>query len=279
MNDEESPSGDQSRQINRRHWEEVCAHHPDCGYYDLERFRRTRCSLSSVEMSEVGNVDGLRGVHLQCGIGLETMSLSGLGADMTGVDFADSAVTVARRLAQECGFATRFEQLDVFEAGGKWPAHFDFVYTSHGVLRWLPSLRKWSESVAALLKPGGFFYVFEIHPLLYRLQAVDHESMVLEGDYFEIGPKVKRRRETHVGALPSLENDLLVHFDWRTSDILNALLEVGLHLEFYNEHIGTSYSRKGMISELRDNLWHIKGPTVPMPLAFSLRARKPARRL
>lgn len=277
MNDDGPPSRDQSLQINRRHWEEVCEHHSDCSYYDVERFLQTRCSLSSIEVSEVGNIDALAGMHLQCGIGLDTISLTGLGADMLGVDFAESAIGIARRLARECEVGTRFEQSDVFEAGAKWQGNFDFVYTSHGVLRWLPCLEKWGRSIAALLKPGGFFYIFEIHPLVYRLQSVSQGIVALGGNYFDIGPRVKHRSETHVGPLPAVENSLLVHFDWKTSDILNALLEADLQLEFYNEHIGTSYSRKGLIPELRDNLWHLNGSEVPMPLAFSLRARKPAR--
>ena len=42
---------------------------------------------------------------------------------------------------------------------------FDVVFTSHGVLGWLPDLAGWAQVIAHFLKPGGIFYIVEVHPL------------------------------------------------------------------------------------------------------------------
>jgi hypothetical protein len=36
----------------------------------------------------LGGIAGLRGIHLQCHIGTDTISLSRLGARMTGLDYS-----------------------------------------------------------------------------------------------------------------------------------------------------------------------------------------------
>jgi hypothetical protein len=51
----------------------------------------------------LGDISGLRGVHLQCHIGTDTISLARLGATMTGLDFSPAALAEARTLAGRTG--------------------------------------------------------------------------------------------------------------------------------------------------------------------------------
>lgn len=53
----------------------------------------------------LGDLTGRRGVHLQCHIGTDTLSLTRLGARMTGLDFSSAALAHARRLAERAGTA------------------------------------------------------------------------------------------------------------------------------------------------------------------------------
>ena len=59
---------------------------------------------------------------------------------------------------------------DVYAApealGGR---QFDLVYTGIGAIGWLPSIRRWAEVVAALLRPGGRLFIRDGHPVLLGL--------------------------------------------------------------------------------------------------------------
>ena len=114
----------------------------------VERFAADPGFLSHVvrfDLPRLGDISGLRGVHLQCHIGTDTISLARLGASMTGLDFSAPAVEQARRLAGRIGADARFVQADVYSAAevlGR--GAFDLVFTGIGALCWLPSIRRWA---------------------------------------------------------------------------------------------------------------------------------------
>jgi len=151
-------------QVNRANWDERAAAHAASVDYDVAAFADP-AHLSDVVRFDrplLGDVTGLRGVHLQCHIGTDTISLSRLGATMTGLDFSPAALAEARRLATSTGAPVDFVEAEVYSApevlgrGG-----FDLVYTGVGALCWLPDIRRWAETVAALLKPGGRLFMRE----------------------------------------------------------------------------------------------------------------------
>lgn len=262
-------------QTNLKHWDEVAELNASSDYYDLSCFENGGDSLSSVERSELPILTGLRGVHLQCGNGLETISLTRRGAEMIGVDFSTKTALRARENAQRVGEQVEFVVADVLDPGLLDGQQFDFVYSSHGVLRWLPDLAPWGRNVFRLLKPGGFLYLFEIHPLVFRLQRIiDVDAAVLQGDYFHEKPVLKRITQTHIGNLPEGQETLVAHTDWTIGTIVSTLVGEGLNLEFFHEHHGTSYSRKGLFSKRRGGLWHPPNECFPIPVAFSLIVRR-----
>lgn len=126
--------------------------------YAVRRFAEDPGFVSGVVRFDVpllGEVAGLRGVHLQCHIGTDTVSLARLGASMTGVDFSAPAVAAARELAAAAGADATFVQADVYDAADVLEqGSFDLVYTGIGALCWLPSVRRWARVVAALLDAG-----------------------------------------------------------------------------------------------------------------------------
>jgi len=262
------------RELNRAHWEEVSTIHVRSPYYDVDNVVSGQSSISAIERSELGELSGKSGVHLQCGIGLDTISLSRCGADMLGIDFSAKAVESAQRFARQCGVSARFAVGDVLDAGSLPPQTFDFAYASHGVLRWLVSLDTWARNVAGLVRPGGFVFVFEIHPLVYRLAAADGDRAQLMGDYFDRAPKRKERTQTHSGNLEGIRNSTIVHLDWTIADILSSLIHNGFAIRSFNEHAGTSYSRKGLLPRRLDNLWYAESASFPIPLSFSVKAMR-----
>src|SRR6516225_6640624 len=90
------------RDVNRVNWDERVPAHVASPDYSVERFYAEPGFLSGVvrfDLPLLGPVAGLRGVHLQCHIGTDTVSLARLGARMSGLDFSGASLVEARRLA------------------------------------------------------------------------------------------------------------------------------------------------------------------------------------
>src|SRR5919206_2445351 len=150
---------------NRSLWDGWTRLHAHSEFYDLAGFKAGRSSLKDIELAEVGDVRGRSLLHLQCHFGQDTLSWARLGAEVTGVDFSTEAIRLARALNEELHIPARFIQSNIYALPDVLDERFDIVFTSYGVLAWLPDLDAWGEIVARYLKPGGFFYIVENHPL------------------------------------------------------------------------------------------------------------------
>ena len=121
--------------------------------------REGRARLHSIEEAELGPVEGLSILHLQCHFGRDSLTLAQRGAVVVGLDFSEPAILAARSLAAEVGLAdrARFIQADLYDAPQAIgaPAAFDRVYVTWGAINWLPDIGRWAEIVAHFLKPGG----------------------------------------------------------------------------------------------------------------------------
>jgi SAM-dependent methyltransferase len=136
-------------------------------------------------VEEVGDVRGKRLLHLQCHFGLDTLSWARRGARVTGVDFSVEAISAARQLAREVGLELESEfvcsDLYALRSALERAGGFDVVYTSYGVLNWLPELESWARLIADYLKPGGVFHIVEVHPTA-RMFPLD-EDMPKAGSF------------------------------------------------------------------------------------------------
>src|SRR5262245_8102354 len=122
------------------------------------------------DVPRLGDITGLRGVHLQCHIGTDTVSLARLGAQMTGLDFSPAALTEARRIAALVGVDVDYVESEVYDAvAALGSEQFDLVYTGVGAIGWLPDIRRWAQTVAALLRPGGRLFIREAHPMMWSI--------------------------------------------------------------------------------------------------------------
>src|SRR4029078_5157031 len=84
--------------VNRANWDDRAAAHAASPDYAIERFIADPSFLSEVVTFDVpllGDVRGLRGVHLQCHIGTDTISLARLGATVSGLAFSRAAIARA----------------------------------------------------------------------------------------------------------------------------------------------------------------------------------------
>lgn len=158
---------DRQIETNRATWDAWTAMQVASPFYDVEGFkagRRGRDGLDALEMRLVGDVSGKSLLHLQCHIGLDTIAWARRGAAATGLDFSPRAIAAARTLAAELGVAAAFIESDLYELPARLTDTFDVVFTSHGVLPWLPDLDPWGRLIAQALRPGGRFCIIEGHP-------------------------------------------------------------------------------------------------------------------
>jgi SAM-dependent methyltransferase len=224
---------------NRAWWDQVVPIHEASRGYDREGFLQGTKPLCPVELSELGPlVKGKSLLHLQCHFGIDTLNWARLGARVTGLDFSQPAIEAARRLSEESGVPGRFVQSNVYDAPAALDGErFEVVYTGIGALNWLPDVRAWAHVVAACLLDGGRFYISEGHPMRGTLdwEAADQQLHV-RYPYFEAAePWVSDEDTTYVDG-PKLE--LTRNYEWNhgLGEIVTALIDAGLRIEFLHEH-------------------------------------------
>jgi SAM-dependent methyltransferase len=230
------------RELNRANWDERAPAHAASPGYDVQRFVDDPDHLSGVvrfDLPRLGDVRGLRGIHLQCHIGTDTLSLTRLGATMTGLDFSGPALAEAADLARRTGAVLDLHQADVYDAVEVAGAGaFDLVYTGIGALCWLPDIRRWAEVVAGLLRPGGRLFLREGHPMLWALAEPSGDGrVVVEFPYFERPePLVWDDASTYVETDVVLASTVTHEWNHGLGELVTALLAVGFELTALEEH-------------------------------------------
>ena len=233
---------DDYRTLNRANWDERAPAHAASVDYAVDFFRSDPDFLSHVvrfDVPRLGDIRGLRGVHLQCHIGTDTISLSRLGARMSGLDFSSASVAEARRLAESLGADVDFVESDVYDAVDVLGREaFDLVYTGIGALCWLPDIRRWARVVADLLRPGGRLFLREGHPMLWALAESRPDGLlVVEHPYFERAePTVWTGGGTYVQTDATFQHNVTHDWNHGLGQIIGALLEVGMTLTMIEEH-------------------------------------------
>jgi len=227
--------------LNRANWDDRVPAHVASADYAVQRFLDDPAFLSEVvrfDLPLLGDVSGSRGVHLQCHIGTDTISLARLGASMTGLDFSGAAVAEAARLASAAGADASFIQADVYDAADILkPGSFDLVYTGVGALTWLPDIRRWGRVVADLLRPGGRLFIRDGHPMLYTLDVDDDGRLVVADPYFETAEaRVSDYAGTYVQTEARMEHTVTHWWNHGIGETVTALLEAGLTLTGLAEH-------------------------------------------
>jgi SAM-dependent methyltransferase len=223
---------------NRAMWDETVPIHMASRGYDIDGFLRGEKSLYPVEMAEMGDVRGKSLVHLQCHFGVDTLNWARLGAKVTGLDFSEPAVAQARDLATQIGIAdATFVQSNVYDAVAALDERFDIVYTGIGALCWLPDIRAWAQVVASVLKPGGFLYLYEAHPMFWSLDFErKDEQLAVTIPYFETQkPTEWTGDETYVDG-PKMTMRTTYEWNHGLGEIVTALIDAGMRLDFLHEH-------------------------------------------
>lgn len=267
---------------NQAWWDERVSLHAGSAFYDVQAFKDGELTLMDLERRELGDVAGKSLLHLQCHFGLDTLSWARLGAEVTGVDFSAEGIALARSLSAELSIPATFVRSDIYDLPRVLSGPFDIVFTSYGVLCWLPDLVGWAEVIAHFLAPGGTFYIAETHPFaLVFYDEEDAGDLQVHYPYFH-GPGPMRFEVAGSYAEPEAEATNRVTYEWTHTlgGIVNALISTGLEIQFLHEFPHACYEMLPFMEQDADGWWRLTPPDGStwaqdaIPLTFSLRARK-----
>ncbi len=255
---------------NKELWNQRTAVHKDSAFYNLAGFKAGENVLTPIELNELTDVKGKKMLHLQCHFGMDSLSWARLGADVTGVDLSDVAINEARQLNDELQLDAKFICCNVYDVKEHLDDKFDIVFTSYGTIGWLPDLDKWAAIIAHYLKPGGIFYMADFHPVVWMFDddfthikySYENREVIItdsEGTYTDHSADIKGKE-----------------YGWNhsISEILNSLINAGLKIEFFNEHMYSPYPCFKNVVEFEKGKWHIKGMEGKIPMVYSLQAIK-----
>ncbi|GGM34575.1 class I SAM-dependent methyltransferase [Microbacterium saperdae] len=271
-----------SYDLNRANWDERAPLHLASREYAVQSFVDDPGRLSDVvtfDRDRLGDLHGLKAVHLQCHIGTDTISLGRLGADVTGLDFSAAAIAGARDLAARANSRAVFVEASVDDAvSALGEGRFDLVYTGIGALCWLPDITAWARTVSSLLAPGGRLFIREGHPVLWAIDEEQTSGLVLGYPYFEQPePLVWDDSTTYVETDESIKASVTHEWNHGIGEILTAVLEAGLTITQFVEHTSVPWEAlPGRMHLDDDGEWMLSEHAERLPLTYTLQAVKTA---
>lgn len=242
--------------INQQAWNERTDIHFTSKFYNVDGFLAGKSTLHDIELNQVGNVQGKSLLHLQCHFGLDSLSWARLGARVTGVDLSSIAIAKAQQLAKQACIEAEFVCSDVYQFGEQNKQRYDVVYTSYGVLCWLPCMNKWAETVAKCLKPGGKIHLIEFHPFL---------DIKFGYDYFHQAEPDIEQEKTYSENAGDTEQTIAV-WSHTLSDVISALIDAGIEITQMSEYPYSPYPCFDNMKAVGINQFVMdeQGPTFPM---------------
>lgn len=267
---------------NRANWDDRAAVHEASGY-GIDELVADRARISPQVAQDVDRLGDLRGcdvIHLQCHLGTDTVSLKRLGARrVVGVDLSGESIRRARDIAARCRADVELVEANVYAAREAVTGDFDLVYTSLGVLCWLPDIAGWARTVASLLRPGGRFLIRDDHPFFMTIGDDVTDGLRVEQPYFQRSePTTWDDDTTYVAApegAPSIAHGVNHQWNHSIGEIITALLGAGLVLDSFEEVPASAWCPWPGLMERDGDVWRLREGADRLPLQFVLTARRP----
>ncbi len=215
----------------------------------------------------VGDLRGKPACVVGSGDNYIAFALAGMGARVTSTDISAQQLEVAQKRAGLLGLEMRFVRADATDLESIENEAFDLVCSSNGFFVWIAEPGRVFQQVYRVLKPGGFYIFYDVHPFL-RPWKDQITPLEMERSYTATGPfEFEDYGERNY------------QFHWRLSDLLNPLLDSGLALHRLAESPaqdarfweGMAYT-PGLNSGLLD--WH-NNPRAGLPTWLTVVAQKP----
>ena len=177
-------------------------------------------------------------------------------------------------MAREVGLDARFVCANIYDLPQVVPGQFDIVFTSYGVLSWLPDIHKWGQVVGHFCKPGGRFYIIEAHPfkLVFNEDAVS--DLQVAYDYFHSDEPLMFKTEGSYASATADYHGIEYAWNHPLSDILNALIVAGLRVDELREYPFLAWKDFPFMEQDAEGWWRLPKQFKQIPLLFSLKATK-----
>ena len=252
--------------INKESWNNRVDAHVDSEFYDTDNFLKGRSSLNDIELNLLGDVSGKSILHLQCHFGQDSISLSRLGANVTGVDLSDKAINKAKELALAANTDTQFICCDIYDLPNHLNEQFDIVFTSYGTIGWLPDLNKWANLISTFLKPNGQFVFVEFHPVIWMF---DYDFNHIAYNYFNDGPIVETRDSSYTENSSGLQ---LTEVSWNhsLSDVISSLIKNNITIRSFQEFDYSPYNCFNKTVEIAPKQFRIQHLDNKIPMVYSI---------
>lgn len=271
---------------NRANWDDRAALHEASGY-GIQRLVSDPAAMSdelAQDRERLGDLAGRDVIHLQCHLGTDTVGLARLGARrVVGVDLSGESLRRARDIARRCaGPATGIEYVEanVYDARQAVTGDFDLVYTSLGVLCWLPDVAAWGRVVASLLRPGGRLLLRDDHPVFMTIGEDVSDGLRVEQPYFEQAePLTWDDAGSYVTGPedgPVVSHGVNHQWNHSVGEILTSLLGAGLVLDSFEETRHAAWCPWPDLMVLDEQGWRLRENPERLPLQFVLTAHRPA---
>ncbi len=272
-------------EANRAQWDERVPVHVASEFYDQTALREGRGRLYRIEEAELASLypeglEGLRVLHLQCHFGADSLVLAQRGASVVGLDFSRPAIDQARALASEVGLAdrARFVHANVYDARHMLPEpeSFDLVFTTWGTITWLPDIVEWARIVAWFLKPGGRLYFADNHPAAQVFDGADAATglPVFSYPYSHPGQAIVAEDGADYATDAVLQQTRSFEWQHPLGEVVEALLDAGLRLEFLREHYEVPWRMHEALVDRGEGMWGWPAERW-LPLSVSIAARAP----
>ena len=257
-------------EINRQSWNNRTETHLKSEFYDLDGFLNGKTSLNEIELNLLGNIKGKTILHLQCHFGQDSISLSRLGADVTGVDLSDKAIESAKQIAKDTNSDAKFICCDIYDLPKHLDEKFDLVFTSYGTIGWLPDLDKWAKIISKFLKPGGQFVFVEFHPVVWMF---DDNFEKVAYRYFNSGAIIETENGTYADKNADI-NQSYVMWNHGLGEVINNLIGNGLQINSLDEFDYSPYNCFNKTIEFEPKKFRIKHLNNNIPMVYSITATK-----
>jgi ubiquinone/menaquinone biosynthesis C-methylase UbiE len=257
-------------EINRKSWNNRTDIHVKSEFYDMNNFIKGRSSLNSIELELLGDLKGKTILHLQCHFGQDTISLSRLGAEATGVDLSDRAIERAKQIAKDTHSNTTFICCDIYELPNYLDKQFDIVFTSYGTIGWLPNLDTWAKIISRYLKPSGQFVLVEFHPLVWMF---DDNFEEIKYRYFNSGAIVESESGTYADKKADITQEY-VTWNHDLGEVINSLIQNDLEICSLNEYDYSPYNCFNKTLEFEPGKYWIEHLKNKIPMVYSISAKK-----
>lgn len=257
-------------EINRQSWNQKTDIHLQSPFYDLDGFLKGQSSLNEIELALLGDLTGKSILHLQCHFGQDTISLSRLGADVTGIDLSDKAIGSAKQIAEKTKSNTNFICCDIYNLPEHLEKQFDIVFTSYGVIGWLPDLDKWSKIISKYLKPNGQFIFVEFHPVVWMF---DNNFEKVDYNYFNSGAIIETESGTYADKTADITQEYVM-WNHSMSEVINSLIKNGMEIISLDEFDYSPYNCFNKTIEIKPKKYRIAHLENKIPMVYSIKAVK-----